>query len=137
MEARRDIRHPLNFTNGSADIRSMRDYEMGRGRLAAKRLLYNFLVLASATCLTAFIPRARFLAPPRRAASSYRFSRSRATARGTSRLESYLLPGVSVSLRTSVSFVRGHFLSLAGGAAVRYAKTFQRRKPPARTATAC
>lgn len=72
-------------------------------------------VSATPTCLTAFIPRARFLVPPRRAAPSYRFSRSRAVARGTSRLESYLLLGMSVSLPTSVSFVRGHFLFLTGG----------------------
>lgn len=89
-------------------------WEITKWRGGGKRLLHNFLVLATPTCLTAFIP--RFLVPPRRAASSYRFSRSRAAARGTSRLESYLLLGMSVSLRTSVSFVRGHFLSLAGGA---------------------
>jgi len=33
---------------------------------------------------------------------------------GTSRLESYLLLGTSVSLPTSVSFIRGHFLFLTG-----------------------
>jgi len=77
--------------------------------------IFFLVVLATPTCFTAFIPCARFLVPPWRAAPSYRFSRSRAVAKGTSRLESYLLLGMSVSLPTSVSFVRGHFLFLTGG----------------------
>lgn len=79
----------------------MKDYEIEGAKESAT--IFFLLVLATPSCLTAFTPRVRFLAPPWRAVSSYRFSHSRAVARETSRLESYLLLGVSVSLPTSVS----------------------------------
>lgn len=79
----------------------MKDYEIEGAKESAT--IFFLLVLVVPACLTRFYPpRVHFLAPSWRAVSSYRFSHPRAVARETSRLESYLLLGVSVSLPTSV-----------------------------------